>query len=268
MAHLFAPKHDELSPQSYFIYSIIFHLFLVLLISYSSDVKNLFFNKDSNKVVEQIIRVDVVGLPKLTLQELKQLRDSFEDSKTVSVGANNLPNIKEAVENIKEESVDSSNDKESALDLIKSLSQQKGASYQPKRQKKNKAGVPKKNKYRKSFKKLLVEGNKLSKGTSISGRYQSDVAEFDRYVLNLPNIIRPFWKLPSFLKEAKLNARIIVYINDSGRVVHHRFISKSGNTEFDERVIQSIERSQPFPIPISGIKDTLLSEGVILGFPL
>ena len=182
MIQFFAPKHDELSPNSYFIYSVIFHLLLVFIISYSSDVKDLFFDKGSNEVIEQIIRVDVVGLPKLTLQELKQLRDSIENSKSASEGVNNLSSNKETIQNTEEESVESASEKESALDLIKSLSQQKGVSFQPK--KKKKGGAIKKNKYKKSFKKLLVEGNKLSKGTSISGRYQSDVAEFDRYVLN------------------------------------------------------------------------------------
>ena len=51
------------------------------------------------------------------------------------------------------------------------------------------------------LKRLIIEGNKISKGTSVKGRYEADVAEFDQYVLNLPNIVRPFWKLPSFLKE-------------------------------------------------------------------
>ena len=102
MVRLFASKHDELNPQSYLIYSLIFHLFLVILISFSSDVKNLFFERGDNEVIEQIIRVDVVGLPKLTLEELKQLRDSFEDSKNTFVDSKDSSNTKEELEGIEE----------------------------------------------------------------------------------------------------------------------------------------------------------------------
>ena len=57
-------------------------------------------------------------------------------------------------------------------------------------------------------------------------------------------------------------------MNSKGRVIHHRFISTSGNEEFDLRALKSIDDAQPFPLPEQEIKDRLLSEGVILGFPL
>ena len=134
---------------------------------------------------------------------------------------------------------------------------------------KNKIGKRQGQKKRsKGLNRLLIEGNKISKGTSIKGRYQADVAEYDRYVLNLPNMVRPFWKLPSFLQGENLKARIVVFINSRGEVVNYKFVEKSGNEDFDNRAIKSINKSQPFPAPNQEIRDRLISSGVILGFPL
>ena len=227
-----------------------------------------FWSNEAPKKIEEIIKVDVVGLPTLTLKELEDLKKDFSSD----LIKDDLPEktVQESVTKIKEEVPQNdtlNNEKNSAaMDLIKNLSRKAGV--------KNTTGGKKKKKLAgrkipsKKLKNLLLEGNKLSKGTSVKGRYQSDVAEFDVYVLNLPNLIRPFWKLPSFLREQDLMARVIIYINSQGEVVHHRFVDKSGNDEFDSRAIKAIEDSKPFPIPDPEIRDRLLSEGVILGFPL
>ena len=68
-------------------------------------------------------------------------------------------------------------------------------------------------------------------------------------------------------KRNSLKARVIIYINSEGRVIHYRFVEKSGNEEFDARVLKSIQQSQPFSVPGEEIRDRLISEGVILGFP-
>lgn len=217
-------------------------------------------------MITEIIKVDVVGLPKLTIKELELLKNNFNENEALSDGqkGDSISEKKGRVDN--NEMENNTKVEESALSLINKLSQEVGVkgkkSTNVKKLKKSGSGRSKK------LQKLLFEGNKISKGSSISGRYQGDVAQFDQYVLNLPNLIRPYWKLPSFLKEANFKARIIVYINSNGRVIHHRFVSSSGNEEFDSRALKSINDSQPFPLPNAEIKDRLLSEGVILGFPL
>ena len=278
-------EYEGFKTKYYLTFSFVTHLVIFIFLIFSKNVKNFFVGDSTSHQIEQIVRVDVVGLPKLTQQELEELKNNLEvtqdNEKYISDSKSEIDSTdKEIKEDQNKEIINQNENKEiinqdensdtvsdRGLDLIKSLSQQKGATFKPKKGKTTSAKKQNK-KSSKRFQNLIIERNKLSKGSSINGRYQSDVAEFDKYVLNLPNLIRPFWKLPSFLKESNFNARVIIYINDEGNVIHYRFVSKSGNEEFDDRVIKSIEKSQPFPVPSDQIKDTLLSEGVILGFPL
>jgi hypothetical protein len=263
---------DEFKTKKYLIGSLVTHITLVIFLFFQNKIKTLFWNGDTPQVVSEIIRVDVVGLPKLTLKELEELKDTLSTSQKNSV---NTAPINDELERAKVDSAESNvsdsnesiNSETSGMDLIKRLSNQSGIKH------KNNKHLKAKNLGRKSvgsrkLKNLLLEGNQISKGSSVKGRYQGDVAQFDQYVLTLPHLIRPFWKLPSFLKQGDFQARVVVYINSEGVVVHQRFISKSGNEDFDSRALKSISESQPFPAPGPEIKDRLLSEGVILGFPL
>lgn len=268
-------------PNKFFGLSILFHLTVFFFLLFNKSVSSLIFSPDQPEIIEEIIRVDVVGLPRLTQQELKQLENAFEQSEKKQTSAdkgslgedssnNETSETNKPEEALKDkpndDQTDNSPNSTSALDLIRSLSKEKGVRSSGIANRKRSA---EKSKIKTGkLKKLIIEGNKISKGTSVKGRYQADVAEFDQYVLNLPNIVRPFWKLPSFLKENALKARVIIYINSEGRVIHYRFVEKSSNEEFDSRVLKSIQQSQPFPVPGEEIRDRLISEGVILGFPL
>jgi len=268
--------------KKYFVGSVFVHIIVINLLFFQKKINHFFWEESQPKQVSEIIKVDVVGLPKLTLKELEQLKRAIDNKEEESSPDVNVQNVAqdEVTESIKdvseleeelpdsEKNVDSlENDTEGAgLSLIEKLSKQSGAKFKKgakskRKAKKNSIGV-------KKLKNLLLEGNQISKGSSIKGRYQGDLAQFDQYVLALPNLIRPFWKLPTFLRDGAFQARIIIYINSEGRVIHYRFVSKSGNEEFDSRAVKSINKSQPFPLPSEEIKDRLLSEGVILGFPL
>lgn len=249
------------------------HLCVMFLLFFGKNVSNFLFSENEHQIIEEVIKVDVVGLPKLTLKELQDLKRSFEENeKQIELEAN-----KKKLEEVKPEKIEIDKNQESikndtlveksnldGLDLIKKLSNKK-TNVQPikKFEKKGKKGIGSAN-----LNNLILEGNKISKGNSIKGRYQADVAIFDQYALNLPNVIRPFWKIPSYLENTNLNARVIIYINSDGQVYMKKFLQKSGNDDFDNRVIKSIENAGPFPVPDDEIRDRLRSEGIILGFPL
>ncbi len=250
MSNFSARERGYLEKNFIFI-SLILHFCILIIFFLSGSIKNKFFGKNNLVNVEEIIRVDVVGLPTITNKEMESLKEEFLQFKK---GENDSSRYEEKATSGE------------GLNLIQRLSKQSGVMASKKHlDKKSKGNHLSKSK---KLKKLLFEGNKLSKGTSIKGRYRGDVAQFDLYVLNLPKLIRPFWKLPSYLKDEVLQARVIIYINTKGMVTKSRFISKSGNNDFDERAIKSINQSQPFPAPSEEIRGRLISEGVILGFPL
>lgn len=261
--------------KKYFVSSIFFHILVLSILFFQKSINNFLWEDSSPQEVSEIIKVDVVGLPKLTLKELEELKKALDQNPAEKIeNINEVPpsvgqddkNEKNPEEIKNDASGENTND--SGLSLIEKLSKESGAKFEKSTPSNNKNPSTSKGIKVKKLNNLLLEGNQISKGNSIKGRYQGDVAQFDQYVLNLPNLIRPNWKLPSFLKEGEFQARIIVYINSEGRVIHFRFVSKSGNEDFDARAIKSINESQPFPLPNEEIKDRLLSEGVILGFPL
>lgn len=183
-------------------------------------------------LVQSSIRVDIVAMPKMTLKEIKSI-DDFVGSK---------------------------NQKTNFKDLVKKLGQKEVFFEEKKKKKKNYEGL----------KKLLLAGNKISTGHKAIGQGQGKKIQKDwhQYITGLPDLVRPYWKLPSYLMQEKLNCRIQVFINSRGELVRSVIVQKSGSEEFDQRATQSIMRAAPFPPPRPLIVSRLLKGDAILGFPL
>jgi TonB family protein len=116
---------------------------------------------------------------------------------------------------------------------------------------------------------LLVAGNKLSQGTALVGDSEAqDLTELEKYAASLPEKIKTFWRLPSYLMDQPLNCRVRVYIAPDGRLLNAVLFSSSGNAEFDQRAIQSIQQSAPFSPPENSYKDRAARGDIVLGFPL
>jgi hypothetical protein len=65
----------------------------------------------------------------------------------------------------------------------------------------------------------VLSGNKISKGTQMYGEGGGgDLTAFQAYATRLPDLIRPHWKLPSFLMNKNLKCRIRVWLNVNGEV--------------------------------------------------
>ncbi len=113
---------------------------------------------------------------------------------------------------------------------------------------------------------LPVKGNKISKGTSLSGDAveASEASYFDLVRDRLQN----YWELPVWLQRQKLTAQVQVFIDSRGRLRNFRFTKSSGNEKFDEEVRRTLTQSQPFPVPPEAIASSLLVDGISVGFPL
>ncbi len=111
-----------------------------------------------------------------------------------------------------------------------------------------------------------IEGNKISKGLSLSG--EAKEAEKSNYLEVLVDRLHPHWVLPTWLQRLDPNAQVLVRIDKRGRLLNFSFIKRSGYPQFDDLVVRALQESQPFPFPPADIKDLLLTDGVSLGFPL
>ena len=122
----------------------------------------------------------------------------------------------------------------------------------------------------KQLNKLILEGNKISKGSSLTGVQvtQNNYGAFENYIVTLPDHVRPYWKLPSYLMDKDYKCRIQVFINAAGDLVRSSLIESSGDSEYDNKAMQAVKDSAPFPRPDASIVSRLIQGEVILGFPL
>ena len=109
-----------------------------------------------------------------------------------------------------------------------------------------------------------VKGNKVNAGNALTGL---EKIEYDRYFTDLEQRIRQNWSLPQWLADAGLKAQALVLIDESGMVKKKTVIKSSGNQEFDEHMLNAIEKSAPFPAPPDRLKGWLSLKGIIFNFP-
>ena len=122
---------------------------------------------------------------------------------------------------------------------------------------------------RNEMKQLLLAGNKVQTGMQLQGEENhQELTEFDRYVLELTEKIRFHWKLPSYLKDQTLKCRIRLFINAEGQVQVAKVIESSGNEEYDNWAMKSINDAAPFKMPSKNILPELLRGKFVLGYPL
>ncbi|MGZ3810032.1 MAG: TonB family protein, partial [Bacteriovorax sp.] len=119
------------------------------------------------------------------------------------------------------------------------------------------------------LKQLILSGNKLSKGVQIYGDGNSgDMTAFQVYAARLPDLVRPHWRLPSFLMEKKLKCRVRVWISSNGEVFRAEVYQSSGDSEYDSRAVEAVKSSSPFPRLAEEFTKRGLSGDILLGFPL
>lgn len=248
------------------------HIGLLLLALAGGKVVSTVFKNNDVEIIKASVRVDVVGMPKFTVQELKDM------ARQVS------PTVPEKVEGKKEETVVKTEEKEDEIKKDDLVIQEEGKVKEKKKASflstlndySNKKIAPKEvkagtndGKAKKNLDSLILEGNRLSSGTALTGDYDDGpTSEFGAYVQSLPGIIRQFWKLPSYLLEKDLRCRIRIYLSASGTVLKQDLVESSGSPEFDGRAQAAIRDAAPYPKPSDAVAARLTNSGIILGFPL
>lgn len=248
-----------------FAISVVAHVLLFLCALLGGELVSKVFKSNDVEIIRSSVRVDVVGMPKFTVQELKKMEAQpvVQNEPEVAKGASAEAKT-ETPDVVKKDDLviqEEGKKKASFLNMLNDYSSKK---VKAKPQVKGaKAGVGNKN-----LDSLIIEGNRLSKGSALVGDYTDEQnSEFSAYVQNLPGIIRPFWKLPSYLLEKDLRCRIKIFLSPEGKLLKTELQESSGTAEFDSRAEQAV-RSATFPKPSEEVGKRLTNSGIILGFPL
>ncbi len=231
------------------------------------------------ELVQASVRVDMVAMPKYTLNELKNLSSGVEEAKKEE--ATPAPEVKKEEPVVKEElkpepKVEAKPDptpsfeeaskqkRQNFLSKLKQLGNKKIKSEG--NQKADKGLYGEKNT---DLKQLVLSGNKLSKGVQMYGDGNSgDMTAFQAYAARLPDLVRPHWRLPSFLLEKKLKCRVRVWIASNGEVTRAEVYQSSGDSEYDQRSIDAVKASSPLPRMTEEFAKRGHNGDILLGFPL
>jgi colicin import membrane protein len=225
---------------------------------------------------ESAIRVDIVALPdKVTKNEpatepapISQPQPEKAIEKLVEKEVKTLPPKEkpepEAIKLTKDNSKEKSDASEintkqkEAIAKLKALS----AIEEFKKEATEAKNLEKENNAKKAAQ--LIKGNILAPGTAISGlskiQHENYISEIDRHV-------KKNWTLPQWLTQKNLKARALVKIDNLGNIIEKKIVKSSGNSSYDEAILDTIAQSSPFPKPPEKFSNLVSVDGILLGFP-
>ncbi len=221
------------------------------------------------KLLDSAVRVDVVAMPKMTIKELKlvNLNDVSTPEKGHEAEATPAPEP-----TIKPDDIVMKKEvpKKDFKSFLKELGQKVPEKSKAKTPGKGNAKDAKlDNEMRSDLKNLVVAGNKLSEGRALVGTgAQKNSGEFEKYLWGLPDHVRPFWLLPSYLTNSALQCRIRIFLSRNGDLIKSIIFETSGNAEYDERAMAAVQKASPYPVPPPEFIPRVLDGEIILGFPL
>lgn len=250
-----------------FLVSLGAHIALLLLAFAGSELLAKIFKNDDVEIIRSSVRVDVVGMPKFTVQELKKMQAEPIVQAEPEAAKGAKEETKTETEDVikKDDLVIQEVDKKKKASFLNMINDYSSKKVTPKVEKKGDSkGIGSK-----TLDSLVLEGNKLSKGSALVGEYTDEQnSEFSAYVQSLPGVIKPFWKLPGYLLEKQLRCRIKIFVSPSGNLLKLQVIESSGEAEFDSRAQEAVRKASPFPKPSAVVGERLTQSGIILGFPL
>ena len=263
-------QHKSENIEKFIVYSIMIHFIVLISIFVLSTYSPTLFknvNKLKMKLSKTAIRVDVVSMPKMTLKELKKISGVKLQDIDLKVEKKKLfAREKSKIEFIKKKK------KKNFMSMLKNLADRKVK--KKKSGKKSSLNNSKRNaitgEMRKELKNLIVAGNKISKGSSLTSEFSSkEVADvFNQYIQSIPDLVRPNWKLPSYLLEKGLQCRIRLFLGPDGNLLKLKIFESSESKEYDKRALNAIRLTAPFPPLNREIIKSGAEGDIILGFPL
>ncbi len=262
---------EEQNLKQAFVLSSLVHFFLILIFfivtKFNFDfLPSLSSNQNKIKQIKSAVRVDVVGMPKYTLQELRQMK-----LPSISTEVKTPPPVKDKASSKESQSESDltfkkkGKSKKSIDDILKNLSKKNLGNETKKAKETKKVDIS-----HSEIKKLVLEGNQVSKGSAIVGESSAQVLEaFDAYIGQIPEVVREFWELPTFLRNQKnLKCRVRIFISSKGKLINAEIYESSGVEEYDSEALNSVKKVTLFPVPPQSIVHKVSSGEIVLGFPL
>ena len=256
-------QHDSFS--KYITISIVFHLIVLVFLT----VRVLFF-PDQSLDYQKSVRIDVVALPdkiqakpapeaQVQKPEPVAKKEEAKPKKTPKpkpekksepkkvVVEKPKAKKKEAPKPKKEEVVENSKEEQdSAIARLKAMQKLRAKQAEEETQKQD------------------FKGNAVSKGNALTGL---EKLQHESYLSTLDSHIRNHWNLPEFLAVGNLKASVLLLISKDGTIRSKSFIVKSGNSQFDQHVLGTLEKANPLPAPPKDLVDFFANKGVEIRFP-
>ncbi len=228
-----------------FVGSAIGHVVIVLFFT----VKAVFFPHEPI-VISNSIRVDMVALPDKIQPPPAEVEK--EAPKVSSHPALEEPKVKvEKPKEPKEPKVDLEKIKKEQQAALEKLKSQLAKKEEPKEPPPVKDPT-------------LYKGNVLSPGSDIKGVAK---IEYDRYFEVVRAKVKAKLVLPQWLKDANLRAQVVVKLDYSGYVIFKSLMKSSGNDIYDNLILDALTEASPLPGPPEKLKNLIMIDGMVLGFP-
>lgn len=109
-----------------------------------------------------------------------------------------------------------------------------------------------------------IKGRTLSAGTRLTGL---DKLQSDNYLAQLDSKVKAQWTLPQWLIDKPFKARVIVRIDENGRVIFKAISQSSGNKTYDEYALAAVEKASPFGKVPDKFVDIYRVDGITFAFP-
>lgn len=108
-----------------------------------------------------------------------------------------------------------------------------------------------------------VKGNQLSPGASLNGL---DKLQYDEYGGMLDRHIKPHWQIADWLMRKGYRAQALVRVDAQGNLISKQMLRSSGNPDFDQAALDTIDRSVPLPPPPEKFVAIVSQQGIVVDF--
>lgn len=252
---------DELSIP--LLFSALAHIIVVLVFT----VKAIFF-PEAIEPYEQAIRVDLVDLPDKALpppplaSEPKKPEEQIKEPEPSKPEVVKTPELeKEAPELVLTPKKEAKKNKEdlklTTNDAIEKL--------------KKKIAIEKikdeiKTEVRKDLSDRMAKykGSVLSPGSELTG---VNKLQHENYQGDIDQHVKHYWSLPEWLARGNYSAQVKIFLDEQGLLLKVQMVKTSGNSSYDDIVIETVKKAVPYPPPPEKFKAVVSINGIVLGFP-